>query len=142
MAFMLAAGGELVHWRASLRAVKPGTSVGLLRWFHDQVDRFNMHRGFDIAKVLRVAMDLSQGTLPIFVLCGALKPELTAFAGAGDGSEGNHTATHIIQQISNEQQEAAAKWRRHALSRFLACVCRAWTVPALTVGESSETVHP
>ena len=122
MAFMLAAGGELVHWRRGLREVKPGMSTGLLRWFRDQVDRGLSHRGFDIAQALREAMALSQGTLPIFVLCGALRPSLGEGAGAS-------TTARTIQQISDAQQEVAEKRLRcvrMCLCRWWCCVLVAW----------------
>jgi hypothetical protein len=119
MAFMLAAGDQLVHWRKGLREVKPGMSTGLLRWFRDQVDRFLSHRGFDIAQALREAMELSQGTLPIFVLCGALQPSVMGYVDTEASDAGGSMTSRIIQQISDAQQEVAEKRLRFVLTSLL-----------------------
>jgi hypothetical protein len=120
MAFMLAAGDQLVHWRKGLREVKPGMSTGLLRWFRDQVDRFLSHRGFDIAQALREAMELSQGTLPIFVLCGALQPSVMGYVDTEASDAGGSMTSRIIQQISDAQQEVAEKRLRSVFTQPLA----------------------
>lgn len=108
MAFMLTSGGELVRWREGLREVKPGMTTGLLRWFRDQLDRLNSARGFNIAAALDVAMKLSQGTLPIFLMCGTLQPDAGVMSGGNTGDSGDATE-EIIKQISAAQQEVAAK---------------------------------
>ena len=105
MAFMITAGNNLVHWREGLREVKSGMSTGLLRWFKDQVERLQGARGFNMAKALEVAMHLSNGTLPIFLLCGTLQPDMKMASGA---DEGDATA-RIVQQIAVAQQEVATK---------------------------------
>lgn len=108
MAFMLTSGGELVRWREGLREVKPGMTTGLLRWYRDQLDRLSSARGFNVAAALDVAMRLSQGTLPIFLMCGTLQPEASVMSGGCTGDSGDATE-EIIKQISAAQQEVAAK---------------------------------
>lgn len=105
MAFMITSGDTLVQWREGLREVKSGMTTGLLRWFKDQVERLQAARGFNMAKALEVAMRLSNGTLPIFLLCGTLQPDMKAAGGADEGD----ATTRIVQQIAVAQQEVAAK---------------------------------
>lgn len=105
MAFMITSGDTLVQWREGLREVKPGMTTGLLRWFKDQVERLQGARGFNMAKALEVAMRLSNGTLPIFLLCGTLQPDMKMSSGENEGD----ATTRIVQQIAAAQQEVAAK---------------------------------
>lgn len=105
MAFMITSGERLVQWRDGLREIKSGMTTGLLRWFKDQVERLPEARGFNMAKALEVAMHLSNGTLPIFLLCGTLQPDMKMTSGDAEGD----ATTRIVQQISSAQQEVAAK---------------------------------
>lgn len=118
MAFMLTSGSELVSWREGLREVKPGMTTGLLRWFRDQLDRLSTARGFNVAAALDVAMKLSQGTLPIFLMCGTLQPDADVMSGGNTGDSGDATE-EIITQISAAQQEVAAKRLRCSTSSHL-----------------------
>lgn len=118
MAFMLTSGSELVSWREGLREVKPGMTTGLLRWFRDQLDRLSTARGFNVAAALDVAMKLSQGTLPIFLMCGTLQPDADVMSGGNTGDSGDATE-EIITQISAAQQEVAAKRLRCFTSSHL-----------------------
>jgi hypothetical protein len=81
------------------------------------VDRFLSHRGFDIAQAIRQAMELSQGTLPIFVQCGALQPSVQGYVDTDESDSGDTMTSRIIQQISDAQQEVAEKRLRSVLTQ-------------------------
>lgn len=105
MAFMITSGDTLVQWREGLREIKSGMTTGLLRWFKDQVEHLQGARGFNMAKALEIAMRLSNGTLPIFLLCGTLQPDMKMASGEDEGD----ATTRIVQQIAAAQQEVATK---------------------------------
>ena len=106
VSLVLASGGTTSHWRERPRAVKPGCTAALLRWFGDQLatGHFEAHRGFDVAQALIEATELSRGTLPIWLLCGALTPG------------GIHRADHeaALEQVLAVQQTAAHSCCRYA----------------------------
>ena len=106
----------LTWWRDTLREVKPGMTVGLQRWFDDAAGLHDRDRGFDVARALDAAMEMSAGQLPVFITCGALNPHHKAACPAS----GPCSTAKIVEQISAAQQEVAAKRRR--------CESTHWTI--------------
>jgi hypothetical protein len=112
VAVMLVHGAEVALWRNSVRNAKPGMASGLLRWYHDHLQRERpaAQRGFDIANALSAAHRLSDNALPIVLVTGALALPGRASQQDGDETAPGHDA--VLQQISDAQQASAQKRQR------------------------------
>ena len=130
MAVLLAAGDTRLLWRDGLRSAKPGMAQGLQRWAKDQLIQHQLHtqRSINLGAALREAMRVATGSLPIFVICGALAPVILAPAqDAWAADSGASASVTITEQVLQAQQEQACHQVRCCTCSYCArCLHQLW----------------